>query len=119
MSWAQAASMMRYSSSEKKAGTARQPTMTVVSAFRSPRPPRPAQERYGQVTVHTYPTLAGMAVAAAHDLGAAPPTALAPRGPANPKFAPRHPPVALPHAPGGGPPLARGPGPGFQHAEYV
>ena len=58
--------------------------MTVVSAF---RPPRPAQERYGQLTVHTYPTLTGMAVGAAADVAAVLTTAIAANGHANAMFA--------------------------------
>jgi glucosamine-6-phosphate deaminase len=58
--------------------------MTVVSASRLPRP---AQERYGQLTVHTYPTLSGMAVAAAGDVAAVLATAVAARREANAMFA--------------------------------
>jgi glucosamine-6-phosphate deaminase len=55
--------------------------MTVVTAS------RPAQERYGQLTVHTYPTLAGMAVAAAGDIAAVLTSAIEARGQANAMFA--------------------------------
>src|SRR5579864_1465874 len=73
--------MTRYSSTEKKAGTARQPTMTVVSAS------RPPQQRYGRLTVHTYPTIPGMAVAAASDVAAVLEAAIGARGEANAMFA--------------------------------
>src|SRR5258708_32019879 len=115
MSRAHAASTMRYSSSEKKAGTARQPTMTVVSAS---RPPRPAQERYGQVTVHTYPTLAGMAVAAASDVAAVLQTAIAARGQANAMFATGNSQLALLDALVRDHPIEWDPVPIFHMAEY-
>jgi glucosamine-6-phosphate deaminase len=55
--------------------------MTVVSASRS------SQARYGHLTVHTYPTLTGMAVAAASHVAAVLKSAVGARGEANAMFA--------------------------------